>query len=121
MSDINIAIILLAGGLSKRLNKKTTKQMISYSGITILEINIINFQKNLKNVPIQIVTNEKDLSKVSEICKKYKLLNPVLGGNERQLSAYNGLLALEQINPKYVLIHDTARPIISSKVTRAVS
>ncbi len=118
MNDMNIGIILLAGGLSKRLNKKITKQMISYSGITILEINIINFQKNLKNVPIQIVTNKKDLSKVSEICKKYKLLNPVLGGNERQLSAYNGLLALEQINPKYVLIHDTARPIISSKVIK---
>ncbi len=118
MSNVNIAIILLAGGVGKRLNKKINKQMISYRGITILEINILNFQKNLKNIPVQIVTNEKDLPKVSKLCKKYQLLEPVIGGNERQKSAYNGILALEQINPKNVLIHDTARPIISSKVIK---
>ena len=36
--------------------------------------------KELKNVPIQIVTNNKDFLKVSEICNKYNLLSPVIGG-----------------------------------------
>ena len=118
MSNINIAIIILAGGVGKRFNKKISKQMISYSGVTVLEINIKNFQKHLKKIPIQIVTNKQDLSKVSELCNKYQLLTPVLGGNERQKSAYNALLALKEINPKYVLIHDAARPIISSNVIK---
>ena len=71
MSDINIAVIILAGGIGKRFNKKISKQMFSYSGVTVLEMNIKNFQQYFKNIPIQIVTNKKDLSKVSELCNKY--------------------------------------------------
>ncbi len=118
MSNVKMAIILLAGGVGKRFNKNISKQMISYSGVTVLEINIKNFQKHLKNIPIQIVTNKQDLSKVSQLCNKYQLLTPVLGGNERQKSSYNALLALKKINPKYVLVHDAARPIISAKVIK---
>ena len=48
MSNINIAIIILAGGIGKRFNKKISKQMISYSGVTVLEMNIKNaFKHNL--------------------------------------------------------------------------
>ena len=118
MSNVNLALILLAGGVGSRINKNVSKQMLCYNNLTILEINIINFRKNLKDIPIQIVTNSKDFIKVSEICNKYKLLDPVLGGNERQKSTYNALKSIENLNPKYVLIHDTARPIISSEVIK---
>ena len=116
MSSVNLVLILLAGGIGTRINRKISKQMIKYNNLTILEVNIINFSKIFKNIPIQIVTNDKDFIKVSEICNKYELLTPVLGGDERQKSTYNALKSIEYINPKYVLIHDVARPIISSKV-----
>ena len=116
MNSVNIVLILLAGGIGTRINRKISKQMIKYNNLTILELNIINFSKIFKNIPIQIVTNKKDFIKVSEICNKYDLLTPVLGGDERQKSTYNALKSIEYINPKYVLIHDTARPVISSKV-----
>ncbi len=118
MSNANIVLILLAGGIGTRINKRISKQMIKYDNLTILEVNIINFIKIIKNIPIQIVTNDKDFIKVSEICNKYDLLTPVLGGDERHKSTYNGLKSIEYINPKYVLIHDVARPIISSKVIK---
>ena len=116
MSSVNLALILLAGGIGTRINRKISKQMIKYNNLTILEINIVNIIKNLKNIPIQIVTNDKDFIDVSEICNKYDLLAPVLGGDERHKSTYNALKSIEYINPKYVLIHDVARPIISSDV-----
>ena len=116
MSSVNLVLILLAGGIGTRINRKISKQMILYNNLTILEMNIINFSKIFKNIPIQIVTNDKDFIEVSEICNKYDLLTPVLGGDERQKSAYNALKSIEYINPKYVLIHDVARPIISSEV-----
>ncbi len=116
MSSVNIVLILLAGGIGKRINRKISKQMIKYNNLTILEVNIINFSKIFKNIPIQIVTNDKDFIEVSEICNKYNLLTPALGGDERHKSTYNALKSIEHINPKYVLIHDVARPIISSKV-----
>ena len=116
MSSVNLVLILLAGGIGTRINRKISKQMIKYKNLTILEFNIINFRKIFKNIPIQIVTNDKDFIEVSEISNKYDLLTPVLGGDERHKSTYNALKSIEYINPKYVLIHDVARPIISSKV-----
>ena len=118
MSNNKLVLILLAGGIGQRINKKISKQMISYNNVTILEMNIINFRKYIQNIPIQVVTNKKDFNKVSEICNKYNLLTRVLGGDERHKSAYNGLKSIEKINPKYVLIHDVARPIISSEVIK---
>ncbi len=118
MSNINLVLILLAGGIGRRINKNISKQMIRYNNLTILEINIINFNKQLNNIPIQIVTNDNDFIEVSKICNKYNLFPPVLGGDERHKSTYRGLKSIEHINPKYVLIHDTARPIISSEITK---
>ena len=112
----NLVIILLAGGIGNRFDKNISKQMITYNNETILEKNVLNFKKYFKDIPIQIVSNKKDLSKVHEITKKFKILDPVLGGKERQESVYNGLKAIKNSNPKYVLIHDAARPLVSSKV-----
>ena len=120
MKSVKLALILLAGGTGTRINRKISKQMIMFNNLTILELNIINFMKELKNVPIQIVTNNKDFLKVSEICNKYNLLSPVIGGDERHESTYNGIKSIKHINPKYVLIHDTARPIISSEVIKSL-
>ena len=120
MKSVKLALILLAGGTGTRINRKISKQMIMFNNLTILELNIINFMKELKNVPIQIVTNDKDFLNVSEICNKYNLLSPVIGGGERHESTYNGIKSIKHINPKYVLIHDTARPIISSLVIKSL-
>lgn len=120
MKSVKLALILLAGGTGTRINRKISKQMIMFNNLTILELNIINFMKELKNVPIQIVTNDKDFLNVSKICNKYNLLSPVIGGDERHESTYNGIKSIKHINPKYVLIHDTARPIISSVVIKSL-
>ena len=50
----NLVIILLAGGSGKRLSLAIDKQMIKINEITVLEKNIINFQKYLPNIDIQI-------------------------------------------------------------------
>src|SRR5262245_23362440 len=45
-----------------------------------------------------------------------RLLPPVLGGSTRQQSALKGLIALEPHAPARVLIHDSARPFLTSDV-----
>ncbi|MEC8210418.1 MAG: bifunctional 2-C-methyl-D-erythritol 4-phosphate cytidylyltransferase/2-C-methyl-D-erythritol 2,4-cyclodiphosphate synthase [Pseudomonadota bacterium] len=42
-----------------------------------------------------------------------KCLPPVFGGVERQISVFEGLKALQDINPKCILVHDAARPYLS--------
>ena len=112
----DLVIILLAGGSGKRLSLEIDKQMIKINEITVLEKSIINFQKYLPNIDIQIVTNKNNLKKTCEIAEKYNIYKPIIGGKERQSSVYNALNSLKKTNPKYVLIHDSARPIISSEV-----
>ena len=112
----DLVIILLAGGSGKRLSLTIDKQMIKINEITVLEKNIINFQKYLPNYDIQIVTNKNNLKKTKEIAKKYNIYKPIIGGEYRQSSVYKALNCLKEISPKHVLIHDSARPIICSKV-----
>ena len=112
----DLVIILLAGGSGKRLSLEIDKQMIKINEITVLEKSIINFQKYLPNNNIQIVTNKKNLRKTNEIAKTYNIYKPIIGGEDRQPSVYNALNCLKETSPKYVLIHDSARPIISSEV-----
>jgi len=111
-----IIIILLAGGYGKRLSRTINKQMIKVNGITVLEKSIINFQNYLPNIPIQIVTNKENIKITNEIAEKFNLYSPIIGGKERQLSVFNALKHLKKNNPRYVLVHDSARPIISKEV-----
>ena len=111
-----IIIILLAGGYGKRLSRTINKQMIKINGITVLEKNIINFQNYLPKIPIQIVTNKTNIKNTNKIAEKFNLYSPIIGGKERQLSVFNALKHLKKNSPRYVLVHDSARPIISKEV-----
>ncbi len=111
-----LTIILLAGGVGNRFKSKTNKQLIEINRKTLLEICIENFNKHLKNINIQIVINKPNLNFIKNITNKYNLLKPVLGGITRQQSVFKGLTALKNYNKEYVLIHDTARPIVTFEV-----
>ena len=112
----NLMIILLAGGLGKRLDKKTSKQLITYKSISILERNIKKFNEYLDKVKIQVVSNKRDFKKITKITNENKILPPVLGGGSRHKSVFNGLEAIKFFDPKFVLIHDSARPLITFDV-----
>ena len=92
----NLILILLAGGIGSRLGSKISKQMINIDNMTILEKCISSFSENLKNFKILIVSNNKDLNKIKIIADKYKLLKPIIGGNNRQDSVYNAIISLKK-------------------------
>ena len=111
-------VILLAGGEGSRFKSKINKQLIKINNKTILEKCIENYQNILTNFDIQVVSNIDNIMTVKDISLKYKILNPVLGGETRQESVFLGLKAIKEKAPEYVLIHDAARPIISNKVLK---
>ena len=111
-----IILILLAGGIGSRLGSKTSKQMINIDNMTILEKCIFSFIDNLKNFKILIVSNKKDISKINDIANKYELLEPIIGGKNRHKSVYNAIKSLKEISPDFVLVHDSARPVVTKIV-----
>ena len=111
----NIAIIVAAGN-STRFNCAIPKQYLIMNGRSVLNWTMRAFLASdfIDNVLVVINKDHKDLYYNST--EEFGILDPIIGGKTRNESVLLGLKALEQINPKNVLIHDAARPLISTKL-----
>lgn len=110
--------VIVAAGKGKRMRTNINKQFIEVKGKPILYYSIKAFSANQLIDGIVLVCAEAEI----EYCKKkvidkynlQKVVKLVAGGKERQDSVFNGLKALENCN--IVLIHDGARPFVTSKI-----
>ena len=117
---INNIALILAAGVSNRLPGKLPKQYLDVGGRSLLRMTIDAFRchPNINNVKVVINKNHQDLYK--NTVKDLKILPPTLGGDTRQKSVKLGLDSIEEINPSHVLIHDGARPLVSSEIINRV-
>lgn len=114
---VKTVAIVLAGGSGKRMGTTTPKQYLMLKEKPILYYSLKAFEDS--NVDeIILVTSDNDITFcISEIINKYdlkKVISVVAGGSERYLSVYNGLKAIKEAD--YVLIHDGARPFITTEI-----
>jgi 2-C-methyl-D-erythritol 4-phosphate cytidylyltransferase/2-C-methyl-D-erythritol 2,4-cyclodiphosphate synthase len=105
-------LIIPASGSGQRMKNATLpKQYIKIHGKPILRHTIdrfLNF-KNLKS--ITVIINPEHLDLYHDAVKGLNLRDPVMGGESRSHSVYNGLLSIADIaNNDNVLIHDSVRP-----------
>ena len=119
---MNIALILAAGTGSRMGNADKPKQFLPIYGKPLMIHTVEVFEMHNEIDEIVIVTNESYIDQVKVWCKQYdlsKVRAVVAGGDSRQKSVYNGLKAVgELVSSKddVVVIHDAARPLISSKI-----
>jgi len=117
---MNFCLILLAAGKSKRFKHKIPKPFIKVAGKTILELCLLKFNniKQIKN--IIVVINKKHLKFIKKI--KSKKFIKIIGGKTRQQSTLKALkyIKKKKLNCSNVLIHDSARPNISSRLIRRI-
>ena len=108
---MNIGIIL-AAGKGKRFGTEIAKQFCYLNNKMIIDYSILAFE-NSKNIDkIMIVTSKEWLK---EITNRYPKHIVVEGGKTRQKSAALGLKNCPK-NTDNVLIHDAARPFISTDI-----
>lgn len=115
----NVAIIL-AGGVGSRVGKKTPKQFLKIKGREMILYSLETFSKCSKIDKIVIVSYANCIKRTISLVKKNgieKVVSVVKGGATRQESVLNGL---EEVNRLFkncnVLIHDSARPMVSEKI-----
>ena len=101
---IVISVVILCGGSSSRMNHDKNKVLLPLDGKEIFIHSLEKFSQFSDD--IIVVSNPNDYNEIKE-----KYSNVVLGGVTRQDSVYCGVLAAK--NEK-VLIHDGARPFIST-------
>ena len=104
--------IIVAGGTGSRIGGDIPKQFMEIGSKEILSYSVETFSNHAEINEVIIVSHGKWLDHVKENHPNCKV---VKGGNTRQQSVKNGLNSCLNAS-KSILIHDAARPLISSEI-----
>lgn len=108
--------IILGAGRGSRMKAPINKQYMKIKGKEIIRWSIEAFlnSKKTDEIIIVVANGEEDEIKRLLTREEEKFIKIVVGGQRRQDSVYKGLLAMNDSEGS-VLIHDGARPLISSE------
>ena len=109
--------IIVAGGMGKRMNAGTPKQLIELSGRTILEWTFEPFIACPEVAELVVVSEPGILARLEELVEPFrasgKPIAVVPGGRERQDSVACGLAVLSR-ECGIAAIHDAVRPFVTA-------
>lgn len=113
------AVIIVAGGVGKRLGADLPKQYLPLRSKPILIRTLENVYKAEPNATIVVVIAKEMYEFWQEMCEKYDckvkhILAPA--GKERFFSVLSGLKALENKNISLVAIHDGVRCFVNKEI-----
>lgn len=113
-------VILLAGGVGKRMQSDIPKQFIEVDGKPIIVYSIENFQRNDQIEKIVVVCVKEWIDHLRGLIKQYSLTKVqwiIEGGITGHDSIKNGVFFLrDKIDQNdFIVIHDAVRPILPQK------
>jgi len=115
--------IIVAAGKSERMGAGTDKAFLSLVGKPVVAWSLLAFEHCPEIDRIVLVVRKDQQIAAKAVVKMFgisKLHAIVAGGNKRQDSVVAGLAACD-VDTRYVLIHDGARPCITSDVISEVA
>lgn len=114
--------IIVAAGKSERMGAGTDKAFLSLVNKPVVAWSLLAFERTAEIDRIVLVVRKDQLVASKAVCRMFgisKLQAIVAGGAKRQESVQAGLAACD-IDTRYVVIHDGARPCITSDVIAEV-
>ena len=108
--------LIVAAGRGTRVGGPLPKQYRSIGGEPVLRRTIQAFHRHLRVNHVRVVIRGQDRPLYDAATAGLALLPPVEGGETRQESVHRGLESLTELAPGHVLIHDGARPFVTSAV-----
>ena len=111
---MTIWAILPAAGIGRRIGSNTPKQYLPVNGVPIISLTLQRLASVSAIKKIIVVIHPEDNNWKELSLEVDKNLECVLGGQERQQSVLNALLALddEANADDWVLVHDAVRPCV---------
>jgi 2-C-methyl-D-erythritol 4-phosphate cytidylyltransferase/2-C-methyl-D-erythritol 2,4-cyclodiphosphate synthase len=122
MTTVTTAALIVAAGQGRRTGAAIPKQYAKIRGETVLTHTLSVFLSHPAVDLVIVAISEADRASYEQAAGKGhpKLAAPALGGDTRQRSVLNGLLALQPLRPAQVLVHDAARPFVTGDVITRV-
>jgi 2-C-methyl-D-erythritol 4-phosphate cytidylyltransferase/2-C-methyl-D-erythritol 2,4-cyclodiphosphate synthase len=118
---MRIAALIVAAGKGQRVGGPVPKQFQPLLGISVLRRSTSAFAA-LSEIPLlQIVTLADRWPETEAALAGTSCLPFANGGATRQESVRNGLEALAPHAPDFVLVHDAARPLVTTVLIRRVA
>ncbi|MCR9213603.1 MAG: bifunctional 2-C-methyl-D-erythritol 4-phosphate cytidylyltransferase/2-C-methyl-D-erythritol 2,4-cyclodiphosphate synthase [Proteobacteria bacterium] len=111
----NIALIV-AAGKGTRSGLDLPKQYALLGGRAVLRYSVETFLSHPEIDGVLVVLNPDHLALYEGAIEGLQLLPWVAGGADRQTSVRNGLESLQDLAPDQVLIHDAARPFVTTEL-----
>ena len=116
-----VALIVAAGrGIRAGSSGTPPKQYQDIAGETILRRTARAFTDHPAIDAVRIVIMDQDATLYREATNGLDLMPSVQGGSSRRESVLRGLESLADDAPKYILIHDAARPLVDSALIARV-
>lgn len=116
-----VTAIILAAGQGKRMNSPVAKQFLTLCGKPVIFYSLKAFQKSSVDEIILVTGKDQmDYCREEIVGKNHfnKVVSIIEGGSERCDSVYRGLNSVDQTD--YVLIHDGARPFITTELIEEI-
>ncbi len=113
--------LVVAAGRGSRAGPGTPKQYRLIGGEPVLRRTVRAFLGHPAIDAVRVVIHRDDMEAYREAVDGLALMAPVVGGPTRQASVRLGLESLVPCAPDYVLIHDAARPFVTSAVIARVA
>lgn len=107
----SVSLVLLAGGVGKRMGANMPKQYLPLLGTPIALYSLKKFAE-MEEVGEIVVVCDPSYRDVFEECAVSKPVKFALPGKERQDSVFNGLSEVRE-GAALAAIHDSARPLVS--------
>lgn len=114
MSLGRAAVVIVAAGRGLRAGGPVPKQFVRLGGIPVLRRSVLAFVGLPEINEIVIVIHPGDQAQAEAALVGLGQVRLIRGGATRQASVRAGLLALRDSAPDAVLIHDAARPFVTS-------
>ncbi len=108
--------LVLAAGTGSRISNSVPKQYITLKGKSVLRWTVEIFLSHPAITAVQVVISKEHKKLYNIAMDGLDIGSPIYGGATRQQSALEGLNYLRAKQPKYVLIHDAARPFVDHKL-----
>jgi 2-C-methyl-D-erythritol 4-phosphate cytidylyltransferase len=111
----DVAVVIPAGGVGRRLGSRTPKQFLTLGKRTILALTVEHFTRHPAVSAVVVAAPAAHLARTRRALtgiRRHACVQVVTGGAERQESVWLGLQAVPD-DAAVVVVHDAVRPFIT--------